>query len=357
MYLETLEHLAILSKKDPAVVEADLLAQLVMERATELCIDAAGIPTPDWETDPTLVPGRVRTICLFVAFRTYNNPRSIINSSVGPISESILAAMAAAMTLTEAEREELENIAEENGDFGGLWVLQTTTGDESRLNDDVFIPDNSGSDWWIPFGTEYQTEAFNEMADGSVDPEEFNALVAQVQTLVTALGGKVSTQQLVDALVPKASVSAMNAALALKANQTSLDSTNTSVATKADDAATTTALAGKASTSALTSGLATKADSSALTSGLAAKADATATTAALATKADASATTSALAGKAATSVTDGLNTRLTTAEGDIDDLQTEIALKADTADLGAQVRVGTTAPTSGSGDVWADTDA
>jgi hypothetical protein len=193
-YLETLEHLAILSRKDPAVVEADPFAQLIMEKATELCISAAGIPTPDWETDPTLVPGRVRTICLFVAFRTYNNPKSIINTGVGPISESVLAQHAAAMTLTEAERDELEAIGEENG-VGGLWVLQTTGGPETVM-DTVFLPDNSPTDWWIPYfaegdvGTEWETEgAPAEGGSSEVSLAAFNALEAQV----AALAGTVST--------------------------------------------------------------------------------------------------------------------------------------------------------------------
>jgi hypothetical protein len=194
-YLETLEHLAILSKKDPAVVEADPFAQLIMQQATELCISTAGIPDPDWETDPTLVPGRVRTICLYVAFRTYNNPRSVINSGVGPISESILAQAAAAMTLTEAERDELQQLGEENG-VGGLWVLSTTAGPETVM-DTQFLPDSSPTDWWIPYfangdvGTEWDETTPPPPAPGGGGTydgptmAEFNTLVAQVNTLST----------------------------------------------------------------------------------------------------------------------------------------------------------------------------
>lgn len=159
MYLDTLEHLAILAKKDPAVVEADLVAQLVMERCTELVLTTAGIPMPAWETDPTLVPGRARTICLFVAYRTYTNLKSVISSSVGPIGETIKAELAGAMQLTQAERDELENMNEASDGFGGLWVLQTTTGPESRY-DTVHLPDSSPTDWWIPYGETSQTDAF-----------------------------------------------------------------------------------------------------------------------------------------------------------------------------------------------------
>jgi len=70
-----------------------------------------------------------------------------------------------------------------------------------------------------------------------------------------------------------------------------------------------------------------------------------------------------------------LDSRLDTAEADINTLETtvagkadqtavddlfgdvnaELALKADTADLGPQIHVGDTAPASGSGELWADT--
>lgn len=235
-YLETLEHLAILSRKDPAVVEADPFAQLIMEKATELCISAAGIPTPDWETDPTLVPGRVRTICLFVAFRTYNNPKSVINSSVGPISESVLAQHAAAMTLTQAEQDELETIGEENG-VGGLWVLQTSGGPETVM-DTVFLPDSSPTDWWIPYfaegdvGTEWLTEgAPAEGGSSEVTLAAFNALEAQVAALSAAKADTTYVNTQDDAI--EASVATLSTEVDTKADTTYVD---TQLALKADEA-------------------------------------------------------------------------------------------------------------------------
>jgi hypothetical protein len=160
--LETLDHLGTWCEgmgRDKAAVLADPFATMVLERATELIVDTAGIPTPDWETDPTLVPGRAKTICLLMAARTYTNPRSIINEGTGPLSESILAKMAAAMELTPDERDELEAMASAN-DFGGLWILRPV--DDSPIFETVHLPDNSGSDWWIPYGETSQTGAFGD---------------------------------------------------------------------------------------------------------------------------------------------------------------------------------------------------
>lgn len=270
-YLETLEHLAILSKKDPAVVEADPFAQLIMEKATELCVATAAIPA-GWELDGTLVPGRVRTICLFVAFRTYNNPNSVINSGVGPISESILAQHAAAMTLTDAEREELTQIGEANGQ-GGLWVMQTTGGPETIM-DTQFLPDSSPTDWWIPYfangdvGTEWDATTPPPPSSGSTTYDgptlaQFAALQTQVNALAT-------------------STTAADAGLDSRLDVVEADTTS-------------------------------------------------------------------------------LDTRLDAAEADLltkaetTDVNAALALKANEADLGAQIRVGTTPPASGSGDLWADT--
>jgi hypothetical protein len=261
--LETLEHLAIWTGKDPVVVAADVFAQLVMERATELVVEKAEIPAT-WETDPTVVPARAKTICLLVAARTYTNRRSVISQSVGPISETLMAQMAAAMQLTEAEAAELEALANENaGPFGGLYTITTTRGDDVPIIDNINLPDSSGSDWLIPYAVEGETGAFDTLAEEDVVSQaEFDALQALVNDLVT---GKVS-------------VADMNAALALKAD--------------AD---------------------------------------------ALAAKAD----------KTYVDTQDGaLDTRLDAAEADL-------ATKAETSDLGVQIRL--TQPESGSGELWADT--
>jgi len=160
--LETLDHLGTWAQamgRDKATVIADPFAAMVLERATELVAEAASLPVL-WPTDPTLVPGRCRTITLLVAARTYTNPRSIITEGTGPLTESMLAKMAAAMELTPDEKEELEAIANENGgDYGGLWVLQTTAGRESRI-DVVELPTIPESDWWLRYGETSQTDAF-----------------------------------------------------------------------------------------------------------------------------------------------------------------------------------------------------
>jgi hypothetical protein len=156
--LETLAHLALLTKKDAAEVEADPRAQFIMEKADELVISRAGIPAT-WPATPELVPPRARTIALLVAARTYTNWRSIVSSSVGPISETMLAEMAAAMQLTDAEAEELDGMGSSTETFGGLWTITTTRGDEPKI-DQINLPDSSGSDWLINYGDTRFTDAF-----------------------------------------------------------------------------------------------------------------------------------------------------------------------------------------------------
>lgn len=302
--LDTLEHLALWCQgmgRDYDTTLADPFAAMVLERATELVANAAGLPAA-WETDPTLVPSRCRTITMLVAARTYTNPRSIINEGTGPLSESILAKMAAAMELTEDEKTELEAISQENGGFGGLWVLSTTAGPET-IADTVHLPDNSPTDWWIPYfkqgdvGTEWLTPPADP---NPTDPD--TPYDGPTMSQFTALQSLVSS---------------------LSAGVSGLD------AEKADQAVVDAALALKADTTALTSGLAGKASTSALTSGLAGKADAAAMTTALAGKAD---------------------------NADLASLSDVVDGKADLADLGPQIQLGDTQPVSGSGKLWADTD-
>lgn len=160
--LETLDHLGTWCQgmgRDKATTMADPFALMVLERATELVVEAADLPAT-WESDTTLVPSRCRTITLLVAARTYTNPNSLITEGTGPITESKLAKMAAAMELTPDERAELEAIAIENGgDYGGLWVLQTTVGPESSI-DHVELPTIPESDWWVNYGDNGATDAF-----------------------------------------------------------------------------------------------------------------------------------------------------------------------------------------------------
>jgi hypothetical protein len=102
-------------------------------------------------------------------------------------------------------------------------------------------------------------------------------------------------------------------------------------------------VAGLTTTKADVTAVTPKADKTYVDAQDATKADAAATTAALAGKADAAATTAALATKADQAAIDDL----------FDDVNAELATKANTADLGVQIR--TTQPESGSGELWADT--
>lgn len=292
--LETLEHLALWCQgmgRDYDATLNDPFAQMVLDRATELVVDVAGLPAT-WETDPTLVPSRARMITLLVAARTYTNPRSIINEGTGPLSESMLAKMAAAMELTPDERADLEQIANENGNYGGLWVLSTTAGPETLVST-VHLPDNSPSDWWIPYFK--QGDVGTEWLTPPADPEPIApgdaptmAQFAALQSLVAGLTTTKTDKSYVDT-----QDSALDARLdVVEANDVSLDARMD--AAEAD--------------------LLTKAESS-----------------------DVAAADSAL-------------------DARLDAVEAELPNKADTSDLGPQIHLGATPPASGSGELWADTD-
>lgn len=324
------------------IASDDAFATAVMDNATALVVDAAS--APGWELDPTTAPRRAKLIALRVARRTYLNPDQEISSSVGPISASIARDAAAGMALTEDELEQLEEMAP-GGDPNAavLWVQRTTRGpleDELPL---VMLRTEAGD--YMPYAFEGETGAFGDLVSGEgVDPADFAALQALVESLQTSLAAKASTAALTAAVTPKADKSYVDAQDATKASTTALTS---GLATKAD----TSALTAKADKTYVDAELADKAEQSDLTAGLATKASTSALTTGLATKAD-------------TTVTDGLDTRLDAAEtaiagkasqADLDDLFGEVELKANAADLGPQIEADDTQPTSGSGKLWADT--
>lgn len=353
----------------------DAFATAVMDNATALVVDAAA--APGWELVPSSAPRIAKLIALRVARRTYLNPDQELSSSVGPLSASVLKDAAAGMTLTEAELEQLLAVAPGGNPADGVLWVQRVTGGPLLDPGIVELPSAWGP---IPYAYEGETSAFDAPLDdgdtpgdtgGGIDPDAFLALQAQVSTLM----GSVSTLD-----TEKADQDAVDAALAGKADAATVGALEDTLATKADTTAltaglatkaSTAALAGKADTTALTAGLATKADQTAVDAALDLKQDAAdaVTPADLADKAEQSDLVAGLATKASAADLAALDTRVDATEtglatkadqGTIDDLFDDVnatlATKADTADLGPQIHVGTDAPTSGSGELWADTD-
>lgn len=127
----------------------DAWAAAVLEAASDLVRSAA--QHPEWTAQT--VPARARQICAHVAARTYLNPDSVSGEGgIGPIGgDRIVEELAKALHLTAAERDELEGMSPSgaNGGGGGLWVqpINATPVEEG----DVYLADDSGSDWMIPY--------------------------------------------------------------------------------------------------------------------------------------------------------------------------------------------------------------
>jgi hypothetical protein len=159
--LVTAQELAIWTSKDIATVAADPFATMVLAKATELIVDKA--EQPGWEEDPSTAKRRAKTICLLVASRTYLNPQGEIATNVGPLGARIPEAMAMAagtMSLTEAEEAELEGMQPTTPGQTGLWVQPTTRVYKDPV-ETIYLADNTGSDWEIPYLDPNETDAMN----------------------------------------------------------------------------------------------------------------------------------------------------------------------------------------------------
>lgn len=122
--LRSLADLRVSARRD--IADDDEFALLVLEEASGLVCDAAG--RPEWEDDPGAAPRPARRICLAVATRTYTNPEFEVQTTMGPLSSRILDLGALGLNLSDAEREELEDLgAKESGD-NGLWIATLAGG-------------------------------------------------------------------------------------------------------------------------------------------------------------------------------------------------------------------------------------
>lgn len=159
--LITMEQFATWARQDPATVAADPFATLVLQTATEIVCDTAEQPNWETQTPPMTVPRKAKRVCMFLAGRTYLNPDGTVAENVGPLGErrpESMAIAAANMQLLPSEEEILVGLVPDGP--AGLWVQPTTRKDKAE-DDVVYLPDNSGSDWWIPYGDPNTTNAFS----------------------------------------------------------------------------------------------------------------------------------------------------------------------------------------------------
>lgn len=158
--LISIEQFATWARQDVATVAADPFAILVLQTATEIVCDEAEQPNWEIQSPPVVVPRKAKRICMFLAGRTYLNPDGTVSETVGPLNErrpEAMAMAAANMQLLPGEIADLETLVPDGP--SGLWVQPTTRSDAAE-DDVVYLPDDSGSDWWIPYGDPNTTNAF-----------------------------------------------------------------------------------------------------------------------------------------------------------------------------------------------------
>jgi len=158
--LISIEQFATWARVDVATLAADPFAQLVLQTATEIVCDTAEQPNWELQSPPVVVPRKAKRVCMFLAGRTYLNPDGTVAEAVGPLNErrpEAMAMAAANMQLLPGEEEDLLTLVPDGP--AGLWV-QPTTRTDAVEDDVVYLPDSSGSDWYIPYGDPNTTNAF-----------------------------------------------------------------------------------------------------------------------------------------------------------------------------------------------------
>lgn len=142
-----------------AIASDDAFATMVMQRATELVVDAA--KAPGWELTPSTAPRGAVLIALRVARRTYLNPDQEVQSAVGPLSARVLDDAAAGMSLTDQEREDIAALAPDGDPTAPtLFTLRTTRGDVEEYLPNIELP-AAGNGGFVEYAIEGDTSAFD----------------------------------------------------------------------------------------------------------------------------------------------------------------------------------------------------
>lgn len=151
--LLSLAELGIIARQE--IAPDDGFAGFIIAAASEAVRAAAQQPTWTAETAPL----RARQICGHLAARSYLNPDSVqYQGAIGPIGgDRIVEDLARALHLTDVERAELAAMSPSAGQGGGLWIQPV--GSTAQQRGDIYLPDDTGSDWWIPYLADDDFEA------------------------------------------------------------------------------------------------------------------------------------------------------------------------------------------------------
>lgn len=145
--LVTTQELALWSQTDQATVDADPFAAEVLSKVSDYVRFVAGQDITTWTYDTA--PFDAKLIALWMARRTYVNPDQEKTTGTGPISSTVVDAATLAMNLSDEERKTLEGY---RGDQPtGLWTMSMGGDGSTILKPTVYVSDDSGSDWEIPY--------------------------------------------------------------------------------------------------------------------------------------------------------------------------------------------------------------
>lgn len=117
--LVTLPELRTWTRED--IPDDDPFALAIL-KAVSIVVRDEGLST--WEIDTA--PERVLLIAQMLAFRSYTNPSSEVQTTTGPVSARVVEEMAKTLVLTEDEKAKLHELAEEPEAVNtGLWTQRT----------------------------------------------------------------------------------------------------------------------------------------------------------------------------------------------------------------------------------------
>lgn len=142
--LITNRELALWTGRDASEVARDPWAAEVIEKFSDYARFLSGV---DWARPVTIegevdLPFDARMAILQACRRTYGNPDSEVQTSVGPISSRILDEAALAGAFTEAEMSKIQAY-NPSGSPDSLWVLTTTRGiDPLPVAEVLFVSDD-----------------------------------------------------------------------------------------------------------------------------------------------------------------------------------------------------------------------
>jgi len=152
-----------ISARRSSIAPDDEVANWVVAEASARVCDYAR--HPEWEDPASGVsaPRQAKRIALAVATRVFLNPELERSSSIGGVlSSSNAPEWALGFELSDSEKEELDDLR--NGGNGNRLGVISLAG-SATYDETLYVADESGSDWMIPYFDTADIEAYREPDD------------------------------------------------------------------------------------------------------------------------------------------------------------------------------------------------